>query len=207
MSARLEPSFTNLAKYSRFCPLLDALSRAKVASMGEMRGSRRPAALLTALAAATIVRFAAAWPRLPETVASHFDARGVPNGFQSRGAFVALAVGSQLLVVAVFALLPAVLHRIPPRWINLPHKDAWLRAGRFDEALDRYAAWSLWFGCATAALLLGVFELAIRANLTRRPMDATLTWGLLGSYLLVTVFAIVRLYRSMRFIHPGAPPP
>jgi uncharacterized membrane protein len=145
-----------------------------------------------------VVRCALVWPQLPPVVASHFDARGVPNGFQSRGAFVALVIGSQLLVVAVFALLPALLHRIPPRWINLPHKDAWLRAGRFDEALGRYAAWSLWFGCATAALLLGVFELAIRANLTRQPMDATLTWGLLGGYLVVTLFAIARLYGGMR---------
>jgi uncharacterized membrane protein len=167
--------------------------------MPDTRPSRRWAAtLLLAIAAATAVRCALVWPWLPETVASHFDARGEPNGFQPRSAFVAFALGSQLLVVAVFALLPALLHRIPPRWINLPHKDAWLRSGRFDEALDRYAAWSLWFGCATAALLLAIFELAIQANLTRRPMDATLTWGLLGGYLLVTGFAIARLYGAMR---------
>ena len=135
---------------------------------------------------------------LPEPVASHYDARGVPNGFQSRGAFVAIVLGAQLLVVAVFALAPALLHRIPPRWVNLPHREYWLRPGRIEEALDRYARWSLWFGCATAVLLLGIFELAIQANLRQQPMDPTLTWALLGGYLLATGIAIVRLYAAFR---------
>lgn len=166
--------------------------------MTETPSRRLPALLLAGLGAATAVRCAMVWPRLPGVVASHFDARGVPNGFQPRAAFVAIALAAQLVVVLVFAALPALMHRIPPRWLNLPHRDAWLRAGRMDEALDRYAVWSLWFGCATAALLLAVFELAFQANLTRQPMDATLTWGLIGGYLALTVLAIVRLYAALR---------
>lgn len=168
-------------------------------------GSRRlPALLLAGLALATAVRCAQIWPQLPPVVASHFDARGVPNGFQSRAAFVAIVLGAQLLVVFVFALTPALLHRIPPRWLNLPHKDAWLASGRLGEAIERYATWSLWFGCATAALLLGIFELAFRANLTGQPMDATLTWSLLAGYGVLTLAAIVRLYGALRPPGTGA---
>lgn len=165
-------------------------------------GSRRlPALILAGLAVATAVRCAQIWPQLPPVVASHFDAHGVPNGFQPRAVLVGIALGAQLLGIFVFALAPALLHRIPPRWLNLPHKQAWLASGRLGEAVERYATWSLWFGCATAALLLGIFELAFQANLTRQPMNATLAWTLLAGYLVLTFAAIVRLYRALR------PPP
>ncbi len=156
---------------------------------------------MVALGGLMLVRYAMVWPQLPDTVASHFDGRGMPNGFQSRAVFMSIMVGVQALLGFAFGVVPRLLHLLPPRMINLPHRDYWLAPAhpeRTTQALDRYVTWSMWFGCGSFGLMLGIFELAVRANLTREPMSPTLTWLLIGGYLLGTLIAIVRLHIMLK---------
>jgi uncharacterized membrane protein len=166
--------------------------------MSDTRRSQQIATfVMVALGLFMLGRCVVVWPQLPETVASHFDGRGVPNGFQSRAAFVSIIVGVQALLGFVFGVLPRILRHVSPKLINLPHRDYWLvpeHPERRKQALDRYITWSLWFGCFTFVLMIGIFELAIAANLTRTPMNPLLTWLLIGGYLLGTVLAIIRLH-------------
>lgn len=168
-------------------------------SGNDTKASQRLAAIvMIALGMFLLVRCAMVWPQLPPVVASHFDGRGVPNGFQSRGAFMSIIVGVQALLSFVFGVMPRLLRNIPPKMINIPHREYWLQPGRIEQALDRYSTWSTWFGCSTCVLMIGVFELAVRANLTGQPMSPTLTWLLIGGYLIGTVVAIIRLHIMLK---------
>lgn len=160
----------------------------------EAQRSRTIATWLTAaLTLAMAVRAVIAWPDLPEPMASHFDGNGYPNGFQSRAAFMTIIFGVQALLAVSFMLPPRLMRLIPPRLLSLPYRGYWMKPENIGEALDRYASWSVWFGCTSAALMLGVFELALQANLALQPLNSSLMWLLVGGYLLGTLVAIVRL--------------
>jgi hypothetical protein len=160
----------------------------------EAQRSRTTATRLTAaLALAMAVRAVIAWPDLPEPMASHFDGNGYPNGFQSRATFMSFIFGIQALLAVSFMLPPRLMRFIPPRLLSLPYRAYWMKPENIGEALDRYASWSVWFGFTSAALMLGVFELALQANLAREPLNSSLMWLLVGGYLLGTLLAIVRL--------------
>jgi hypothetical protein len=143
------------------------------------------------------IRLALSFDRLPPVMATHFDLAGKPNGFQGRAGFVWTSLLLSLLLFALFATLPAILPRVPDRFVNLPDKDYWLAPERRARTFQRLGAMSDWLGCATIGLLVGVFELVIRANLTQRPLGFQL-WILLPSYHLFIVFWIVSHLRMWR---------
>jgi uncharacterized membrane-anchored protein YitT (DUF2179 family) len=160
---------------------------------------------MAALSVAMVARAVVVWSDLPPVMASHFDAQGVPNGFQSRGAFMSIIFGVQAVMIVAFGVVAALLHRIPPSLINLPYREYWLTGDRMHEAIERTATWTAWFGCGTSALIFGVFELALQANLTRTPLDSTLMWLLLGGFFVGAGVGVVRLFASLKPPHDGQP--
>lgn len=158
--------------------------------------NHRPIALwlLLALLVAGLAHAAFYYPRLPGKVASHFGAAGEAQGWSSRttlvGVHLATLTGTALLMLG----LPWLLGVLPARWISLPHRDYWLAPGRRDETLRWIGRQMLWFGSATLALLIGVGDLAFRANLRPRPALGNSVWWLLGAYLLFVAVWTVRLH-------------
>ncbi|HOD66238.1 MAG TPA: DUF1648 domain-containing protein [candidate division Zixibacteria bacterium] len=76
--------------------------------------------------AALLFQAAYYWPRLPERLASHFDASGVPNGYSSRASFIAVWLAVVLLVNIWPAIIGPLIRKLPPGLINTPRKDYWL---------------------------------------------------------------------------------
>lgn len=143
------------------------------------------------------VRLALCFDALPLRMATHFDLAGQANGFQERSGFVWTSALVSLSMLALFAALPWLLKLVPDRLINLPNKEYWLAPERRDETMARINALSDWLGCATVALLAGVFELIVRANLARKPLGGQL-WILLVSYHLFMLFWLVAYLRALR---------
>ena len=159
-----------------------------------MRTSRLLILLLIGLAVLQARYFA---PLLPEQVASHFDAAGLADGWSAKGDFLALnlvfVVGMGLLFLGVTALL----NKIPDDWINLPHKDYWLAPERRDATLNAINGQMEWLAAATLALLIGLTQLTIGANLASAaalPGDAF--WLLFGGYMIFFVVWLVGLLRK-----------
>jgi uncharacterized membrane protein len=166
-----------------------------------MRASR--ILLLTEVAVA-VLQMAHYYPLMPETMASHFDGAGRPNGFQSRGAFFALTGVMLLVVVGVFAGLASLLRRLPASWVNLPHREFWLAPERRESTVDFIGQQMEWYGVATLLLLLLVVQAAIEANLTPEPrLDSGSMWVLLGLYFLYVAVWLVRFLRHFRVPRPA----
>jgi len=154
------------------------------------------------LAALVLLQALHYYPQLPAVMASHFDGAGRPNGWQTKGAFFATAGGVVLLLLLVFLVLPPSLSRLPPRFVNLPHKAYWLAPERRAESWQWFAGHMATFGCATLLVVLVTFQLAIHANLSGGgTLPSTPMWILLAGYLAFAGAWIVRTYR--RF---GRPP-
>lgn len=152
-----------------------------------------PRRLLWLLAAAAAAQIAWYYPQLPETVASHFDGQGRPNGWMSKDGFMLLYAAMLALQVAIFGGALKLLRRLPDRLFNLPHRDYWLAPERREQTLDYLEAWGLWFGCAVIALLLGIFGLAIDSNLTKQALPAVPVQILLGVFLVFSTVSAVRM--------------
>jgi uncharacterized membrane protein len=147
-----------------------------------MRPSRAIIILLIALALLQAAHYA---PLLPDPVASRFDSAGQPNDWMSRRAFVTLNLVMFLGMAALFLGLPPLLRKIPNEWINMPRKDYWLAPERRDATLDTIARWMEWLGAATLALLLGITQLTIEANLSGGQQLDNTAWVITAIYIVV----------------------
>jgi hypothetical protein len=174
-----------------------------------MTSGRRILLVYGALAAAAIVQAAYFYPRLPETVASHFDMDGRPNGTASRETFVVVSVatviGMAVLLGGIHATTRLLVTRVPDKWLNLPNKPYWLAPERRAETLAYVIAagsrimWGV--GPATLLFMLVTFQLAYLANVEGGDAMRHMRWLLAVFLAFVLSFVVVwtvRFYRRFR---------
>jgi len=154
---------------------------------------------LVALLVLVVLQVAYYAPKLPDTVASHFDAQGQPDGWSSKTAFLVLYGVILLVTIVPLLLLPLFLPRIPDELVNLPHKDYWLAPARRAETFRTISAYLLWFGVGTLMLISHAMGMALAENLEPRPRFGESMWWSLGAYLaFVAVWMVVFIRRFYR---------
>jgi uncharacterized membrane protein len=110
---------------------------------------------------------------LPEKVAIHFNASGVPDGWANRDHYrlfiVLLLVGLPLLLVWVMAGLP--------RYTNgrgqIPNCEYWFAQERRRTTASFLIGHACWLGCLTVAVVYGIHLSILRANAMTPPVLAT----------------------------------
>jgi serine/threonine-protein kinase len=157
-----------------------------------------PLSLSALVVLASLVRLMLVHDALPEVVASHFDGAGRPNGFQSKQAFALTSLGLQLGLLVLFGALPWLMRKLPAKHFNMPNREYWLAPARIDGTLQRVASMLDWFSFCTLAFMAAVFELAVRANLRKAPLENGAVWLLLAVFLgftLVWSISFMRMFR------------
>jgi len=167
-----------------------------------MQKSSLPKLVFVLLAAGAAIYFSSYYPQLPEVVASHFNGRGVANGWQTKSAFFGVLAGVSVLAAVVGFGIPRIIAAMPPQLINLPNKRYWLAPEHIANTMEFLNRYFAWFGCAVFVVILVTFDFAVQANLhpDHRP-DATRMWYLLAGFLVFVVVSIARM-----FIRFGRPP-
>jgi uncharacterized membrane protein len=105
------------------------------------------------------------YPRLPETVASHFNRAGQPDVWSSKATFVRIYLAVTGLVTILFLAVTFTMSKIPVSLINLPNKDYWLSEERRQDTLALLSHYFLWFASATLLLLLDIFHQSFQVHL------------------------------------------
>jgi uncharacterized membrane protein len=139
-----------------------------------------------------------AWPQLPLRVASHFNARGQPDGYMPREAFftdLALLGGG---FIVLLLLTPALLRLLPSNLINMPNRDYWLAPERRNESFGYIAIWFGWVAIATSVLLVAMLDLTLRANIRGTGLNAIAASISLGVYVFGILTSLVFFYRKFK---------
>jgi uncharacterized membrane protein len=167
-----------------------------------MQKSSLPKLVFGLLAVGAAIYFSPYYAQLPEVVASHFNGRGVANGWQTKSAFFTVLVGVSVLAAVIGFGIPRIIAAMPPQLINLPNKRYWLAPEHLAETMQFLNNYFAWFGCAVFVVILVTFDYAIQSNLhpDNRP-DISRMWYVLAGFL---VFAAVSMARM--FIRFGRPP-
>lgn len=160
-------------------------------------------AAIVLVAAVSVVRTWTILGALPERVASHFDAAGMPNGWMPREGFLALQAGILALMVLLFVLLPRTIAWLPVGFVNLPHREHWLAPERREETM---ATIELWMGALGLLVVVSIAifeELAVQANLPGGPGRLSMLpfWLTLFAVLAAATAWTVRFGRLWR-LHP-----
>jgi len=144
------------------------------------------------------LQFAVYYGQLPDTVASHFGARGVPNGWMSKRGFFWFEAGLLAVLLLSFAGSTWLCRKLPSKWVNLPHKDYWLAPERKEQTLAVLSDFMLRMGAATMLFMVCIQQLVIDANLRETVQLSEKVWVLLGIFVIYLVVWLARFYTHFR---------
>jgi uncharacterized membrane protein len=166
-----------------------------------MSGTRIPRILFFGIVLAAIAQCVHDFPLLPDRLASHFGAAGMPNGWMTK---------PQFFITYAVVLLPALIvefwaHRrvakTPDGKLRLPNKEYWLAPEHRAETFAYFKSFFAWFGCAFLLVEVSAMGLAMRANFDTPPLLPTgPIVSVIAGFVLYNVAAVIAMLR--RFSMP-----
>lgn len=74
---------------------------------------------------------------LPARIAIHFGADGMANVWAPNYVNALLMTGTQVLLLCLLYFAHRLILWVPPKWINLPHKEYWLSPGNQARTMEK----------------------------------------------------------------------
>ena len=166
-----------------------------------MPGTRLPRILFFAIVLAAIAQCVHDFPLLPERLASHFNASGMPNGWMTKTQFIYLYAVVLVPALAIEFWVPNRIANKPVSKLNLPNKEFWLAPERRTETFAFFDSFFAWYGCVFLFVMVFAMGLAMRANFDSPPHLPTgpIVSDIAG-FVLFNVAALIAMFR--RFSSP-----
>jgi serine/threonine-protein kinase len=166
-----------------------------------MSGTRIPRGLFFAVVLAAIAQSVHDFPLLPDRLASHFAASGIPNGWMTKSQFF---IAYALMLVPAHVVEFWVSHRIANKSdarLNLPNKEYWPAPDHRAETFAYFDSFFAWYGCAFLFVEVFAMGLAMRANFDTPPQLPTgPIVSVIAGFVLYNVAAVIAVLR--RFSMP-----
>jgi uncharacterized membrane protein len=144
--------------------------------------------------AAFLVGMATTYSRLPERMASHFDASGVANDWMSRDGYVWFMVGVVTFVSLTMLAAFGSVRFLPNAVINIPRRDYWLAPERRDETARTLMRFGLLMVGFESLFFLAIHLMVVAANESQPARLSNDVWWLLVAFLATTGVIILKLF-------------
>lgn len=160
----------------------------------------QPKSLLTLVGVIIAAAIDAAYhyPLMPTKMASHFGPSGQADGWMPKDAFMIMNASLLLFTAVLLGNIGNRLQSFPNDSINLPNREYWLAPEQRGQTFRVIHGYFLWFAAATNILLAAIIHLVYRANLSPLPSLGSLTWVILGAYLVYVLCWTVSLTRHFK---------
>ena len=161
-----------------------------------MRNNRNVVYILLAL---IVVQCVVYYPILPDILASHFDWRGIPNGWQSKPWFFITYLSMVILVYLIHVLGPWLVKHKRYRLVNIPNKDYWFSPERAEKSTATISAMLSRLSAVSLLFILSLIQFVIIANL--QPdivLPSTWTGPLVGIFFVYLLLWIARILWRFR---------
>jgi len=141
---------------------------------------------------------------LPERVAIHYGEAGIPNGWAPNWVNALIMFGTDVLLFVSIWFAPYLTMKTPSKWLNLPHKDYWMKEENKPRMLAILTSLMHEIGAALLLFMFAIGLLSILANLAD-PMRLNMPafWVVFWILMIYTVYWCVKLY--VRFRVPSPP--
>jgi uncharacterized membrane protein len=164
--------------------------------------SRLPKVVFVVIAIIAAIYFWSNYSQLPEIVASHFNARGVANGWQSKSTFLTGLAGVVALAAMLTFGVPVFISKMPAGLINLPHKEYWLALERRDATMAVLGGSFAWFGCGVLVVVTSAVNYAIGQNLHPAQLDIPVFFYVLAGFFIFTLVWSIRMLTHFARVPP-----
>jgi len=166
-----------------------------------MPGTRLPRILFFAIVWAATAQCVHDFPLLPDRMASHFGASGMPNGWMTKRQFFMTFLVTLLPSLALEFWVSHQIAKKPDAKLNLPNKEYWLAPERRAETFGYFECFFAWYGCVFLFVVVFAMGLAMRANFDTPPRLPTgpIVSDIAG-FVLFNVVAVIAMFR--RFSNP-----
>lgn len=121
------------------------------------------------LLTAAVLHVAWYFPDLPERMASHFDARGVADGFASKLDVVRFSMMMTFGVMGLLVLVGILIQCCPAALMDFPNKDYWFSPSESRRTRNWSTGHIFWMADATALFFIGMNQATFQANLGGPP--------------------------------------
>jgi uncharacterized membrane protein len=144
-----------------------------------------PLLLMLAAVGLTVGELAYRYPKLPNRVASHFDAGGRADGWMSKRQFASTWLAATGILGFTFGMAAAVSWVVPAQALNLPRKEYWSAPQRTLLAKQMIVERLLWLAAATLLFVAYLSHQTLAFNLGGGGGQLTV-WTPLGVFLAFT---------------------
>lgn len=123
-----------------------------------------PLAVLGACWAALVAYVLSTVPQLPARIATHFDLRGVPNGWMDRSTHAWGIIGMGIGLPVFFLFILAIIQALDGGGCNIPNREYWLAPERRADTMAFIGRRMIWLSCLLVAFDAGLHALIVMAN-------------------------------------------
>jgi uncharacterized membrane protein len=160
-----------------------------------MQRSSLPKLVFLLLAAYAAIHFSSSYAQMPEVVASHFNAHGAPNGWQTKTAFFGVFIAMTVLSVVIGFGLSAIIGALPIQLINLPNKQYWFSPEHRGTTLEFLKSYFAWFSCVIYLVMIVFFDYAVQSNLhPDNPPATSHLWYTIAGFLAFVIVWLIRMF-------------
>ncbi|NOZ62269.1 MAG: DUF1648 domain-containing protein [Calditrichaeota bacterium] len=160
-----------------------------------MYSDKRLILILIAFLVLAVLQAIYFYPKLPDKIATHYGADGVPDGYSDKTKALIFDIALLVFMSGVFFGLSWMMKKVPDNLINIPNKDFWLKSENKPLTVKIISSFGLKVGIVTELFLLMLFQRIYSINISGSRLNSTNFWFGLLVYFVAIGFLVWQFYQ------------